>query len=65
MAFPNNGRAVRMNGDPEPGDIDHHEGPAVLAAMADRPAWRGTDWFAQDIVARIAISAIMATAPRI
>ena len=31
MALPNNGRAIRMHGDPDPGEIDRQEGPAVLA----------------------------------
>ena len=31
MAFPNDGRAISMHGDSNSGDIDHQEGPAVLA----------------------------------
>ena len=31
MAFPNDGRAIRMHGDPDPGDVDRQEGPAVFA----------------------------------
>ena len=30
MAFPNDGRAIRMNGDSDPGDIDCQEGSPVL-----------------------------------
>jgi len=32
MAFPNDGRAIRMNGDPDPGDVDRQEGSPVLTA---------------------------------
>ena len=31
MALPNDGRAIGMYGDPDSGDIDRQEGPAVLA----------------------------------
>jgi hypothetical protein len=31
MAFPNDGCAVRMNGDPDPGDIDRHECAPIFA----------------------------------
>ena len=31
MTFPNDGRAIRMHGDPDPGDVDRQEGPAVFA----------------------------------
>src|SRR5450759_3088633 len=31
MAFPNNGRAIRMNGDPDPGEVDRQECAPIFA----------------------------------
>ena len=31
VAFPNNGRAIRMNGDPDPGEVDREVCAPVLA----------------------------------